>query len=93
MTRQLVPTLLRLAQLTPGQSVLDVASGTGIAAAEVAKIVGPSGPDVPVIMITAYGEVDTKRGPQRNRTTDKDRELYLRGVNAKFGSSMSLVGP
>lgn len=43
MTRQLVPTLLRLAQLIPGQSVLDVASGTGIAAAEVAQIVGPSG--------------------------------------------------
>lgn len=43
MTRQLVPTLLRTARLLPGQAVLDVASGTGIAAAAAAQAVGPSG--------------------------------------------------
>lgn len=43
MTRQLVPTLLRTAHLSPGQTVLDVASGTGIAAAAAAQVVGLSG--------------------------------------------------
>ena len=43
MTRQLVPTLLRTAQLSLGQTVLDVASGTGIAAAAAAQVLGPSG--------------------------------------------------
>lgn len=43
MTRQLVPTLLRMARLLRGQEVLDVASGTGIAAAAAARAVGPLG--------------------------------------------------
>ncbi len=43
MTRQLVPTLVSMAKLSPGQVVLDVASGTGIAAAAAAQAVGPSG--------------------------------------------------
>lgn len=43
MTRQLVPTLLRIARLGVGQRVLDVASGTGIAAAAAAELVGSSG--------------------------------------------------
>jgi SAM-dependent methyltransferase len=41
--RQFVPTLLRLAGVAPGQSVLDVATGTGIAAEEALRVVGPSG--------------------------------------------------
>jgi ubiquinone/menaquinone biosynthesis C-methylase UbiE len=43
MTQQLIPTLLRMAKLSPGQAVLDVASGTGIAAEAAAQAVGPSG--------------------------------------------------
>jgi ubiquinone/menaquinone biosynthesis C-methylase UbiE len=38
-----LPTLLRAARLTPGQHVLDVATGTGVAAQVAAAIVGPSG--------------------------------------------------
>jgi len=38
-----VPTLLKQAHLAPGQSVLDVATGTGSAAEAAAGIVGASG--------------------------------------------------
>ena len=41
--RRFVPTLLRLARLAPGQRVLDVATGTGIAAEAALDLVGPSG--------------------------------------------------
>jgi ubiquinone/menaquinone biosynthesis C-methylase UbiE len=43
MTRQLVPTLLRIAQISVGDRVLDAASGTGIATEAAAAIVGPTG--------------------------------------------------
>lgn len=43
MTRLLVPTLLEATGLAPGERVLDVASGTGIAAEVAAGIIGPSG--------------------------------------------------
>ncbi len=42
-TAKLVPRLLEIARLKPGQSVLDVATGTGIAALAAAEIVGASG--------------------------------------------------
>jgi predicted methyltransferase len=41
--RQFVPTLLRLARLSAGQRVLDVATGTGIAAEAALDAVGPPG--------------------------------------------------
>ena len=41
--RQFVPTLIRIAKLTPGQRVLDIATGTGIAAEAALDAVGPSG--------------------------------------------------
>jgi len=41
--REFVPTLIRLARLTPGQRVLDMATGTGIAAEAALDAVGPSG--------------------------------------------------
>jgi ubiquinone/menaquinone biosynthesis C-methylase UbiE len=43
MTRQLIPPLLRAARLAPGMRVLDIATGTGIAAEAAAEVVGPSG--------------------------------------------------
>ncbi len=43
MTRQLIPPLLRAARLAPGMRVLDIATGTGIAAETAAEVVGPSG--------------------------------------------------
>jgi SAM-dependent methyltransferase len=43
MTRQLIPPLLRAARLAPGMRVLDIATGTGIAAEAAAQAVGPSG--------------------------------------------------
>ena len=42
-TRHLIPTLLRVARLSPGQRVLDVAAGTGLATEAAASVVGPSG--------------------------------------------------
>src|SRR5215831_5685772 len=42
-SREFVPTLLRLARLAPGQRVLDVATGTGIAAEAASEVVGPTG--------------------------------------------------
>ncbi len=41
--RQFIPTLLRVARLSPGQRVLDVATGTGFAAGAALDAVGPSG--------------------------------------------------
>jgi ubiquinone/menaquinone biosynthesis C-methylase UbiE len=40
---EFIPTLLRVADLAAGQRVLDVATGTGIAAQAAAAMVGPSG--------------------------------------------------
>jgi ubiquinone/menaquinone biosynthesis C-methylase UbiE len=42
-SREYVPTLLRMARLSPGQYVLDIATGTGIAAEAASKMVGSSG--------------------------------------------------
>ena len=42
-SRDLVPRLLQAAHVSSGQRVLDVATGTGIIAEAVAKIVGPTG--------------------------------------------------
>ena len=42
-TGQLIPALIRLARLGQGHRVLDVASGTGLAAEAAAAIVGQSG--------------------------------------------------
>jgi ubiquinone/menaquinone biosynthesis C-methylase UbiE len=43
MTLRIVPILLRAAHLKPGQRVLDIATGTGLAAEAAAAVVGPSG--------------------------------------------------
>ncbi len=40
---QFVPTLLRLARVGPGNRVLDIATGSGVAAAAAVEVVGPSG--------------------------------------------------
>jgi len=40
---QIVPTLLRIAQVNVGQRVLDIATGTGIAAGAAVALVGPTG--------------------------------------------------
>ena len=42
-SREFVPTLLSLARLAPEQRVLDVATGTGIAAEAASEVVGPTG--------------------------------------------------
>ncbi|GEO16881.1 class I SAM-dependent methyltransferase [Microvirga aerophila] len=42
-SREFIPALLRAARLAPGQRVLDVATGTGIAAEASVAAVGPSG--------------------------------------------------
>ena len=41
--RQFIPTFLRMARIAPGQKVLDVATGTGLAAEEAVIAVGASG--------------------------------------------------
>src|SRR4051812_41938245 len=43
MTRQVVPSLLRIAHLMSGNRVLDIAAGTGLAAEAAATAVAPSG--------------------------------------------------
>jgi SAM-dependent methyltransferase len=42
-SREYVPTLLRMARLAPGQHVLDIATGTGVAAEAASKMAGSSG--------------------------------------------------
>ncbi|MFL5287731.1 MAG: class I SAM-dependent methyltransferase [Rhodopila sp.] len=42
-SRQFVPTLLKLARIEAGDRVLDVATGTGVAAEEASDLAGPSG--------------------------------------------------
>src|SRR5689334_8860697 len=43
MTRRIVPVLLSHARLAPGMRVLDIATGTGLAAEAAVQAVGPSG--------------------------------------------------
>ncbi len=43
MTRRILPALLRAARLAPGMRVLDIATGTGLAAEAAAEAVGPNG--------------------------------------------------
>jgi ubiquinone/menaquinone biosynthesis C-methylase UbiE len=43
MTRRILPALLRAARLAPGMRVLDIATGSGLAAEAAAEAVGPSG--------------------------------------------------
>ena len=43
MTRRVAPSLLRAARLAPGQRVLDVAAGTGLAAEAAVRVLGPAG--------------------------------------------------
>lgn len=43
MTREVIPTLLRVAHLSPGHRVLDIASGTGLAAEAAASVIGSAG--------------------------------------------------
>src|SRR4051812_21249917 len=43
MTQRIVPILLRAAHLAPSQWVLDIATGTGLAAEAAVTIVGPTG--------------------------------------------------
>jgi ubiquinone/menaquinone biosynthesis C-methylase UbiE len=61
LTRQLIPTLLRLARLGPGQRILDIASGTGLAAEAAAGIAGPSGHVVAADISPAMIEVARER--------------------------------
>ena len=69
--RQFVPTLLRLARLTPGQRVLDVATGTGIAAQAALDAVGPSGhvaavDDTPAMLDRARAWAGSPTSPLRS---------------------------
>jgi ubiquinone/menaquinone biosynthesis C-methylase UbiE len=43
MTHRIVPILLRAARLAPGMRVLDIATGTGLAAEAALALVGPAG--------------------------------------------------
>jgi ubiquinone/menaquinone biosynthesis C-methylase UbiE len=67
MTRQLLPSLLRAARLAPGQRVLDIATGTGIAAEAAAAAVGSSGSVVATDISPAMVERARERlGAARN---------------------------
>jgi ubiquinone/menaquinone biosynthesis C-methylase UbiE len=93
MTRQLVPTLLRIAQLAPGQSVLDVASGTGIAAAAAAQLVGPTGrvtaSDVSPAMI---GQARERLGTLANVAYSVDDAQAMHFPNAAFDAVICNMG-
>jgi ubiquinone/menaquinone biosynthesis C-methylase UbiE len=61
--RQFVPTLIRMARISPGQKVLDIATGTGNAAEEAVRAVGPSGhvtaaDDTPAMLEQARRRLD-----------------------------------
>jgi SAM-dependent methyltransferase len=60
---QWVPTLLRTADVTPGQRVLDVACGTGAAARQAAEIVGPGGGVSGIDLNPAMIQVARERSP------------------------------
>jgi SAM-dependent methyltransferase len=62
MTRRIVPSLLGAARLAPGMRVLDIATGTGLAAEAALSVVGPTGhvvaADISRAMIAADGSFD-----------------------------------
>src|SRR4051794_6395273 len=63
--RQFVPTLIHMAQLAPGQRVLDIATGTGNAAAAALDIIGPAGhvtaaDDTPLMLAEARKRLESR---------------------------------
>jgi SAM-dependent methyltransferase len=74
MTRRVVPLLLRAARLAPGQRVLDIATGTGLAAEAAAEAVGPTGhvlaADISPAMVARARERlgGGRTSPSRSRT-------------------------
>lgn len=80
MTTLLVPTLLDAARLAAGLRVLDVASGTGIAAAAAAEVVGPTGhvtaSDVAPAMIE-LARARLGRGPNMEFSVDDAQALHF----------------
>ena len=62
---EFIPALLRAARLAPGQRVLDVATGTGIAAEAAVEAVGPSGHVVATDLFPAMMEKARERLGQR----------------------------
>jgi SAM-dependent methyltransferase len=68
--RQFVPTLLRLARLSPGQRVLDVATGTGIAAEAALDAVGSSG------HVTAIDDTPLMLDRARERLSGRPNVAY-----------------
>src|SRR6266540_4076180 len=80
-----LPFLLRSARLEPGQRVLDVATGTGIAAEAALAVVGPSGhvtaADVSQAMVDrapAPGPLAEHLGRARGRPIAQFRRWQLR---------------
>jgi ubiquinone/menaquinone biosynthesis C-methylase UbiE len=63
--RQLVPTLIQMARLVPGQRVLDIATGTGNAAAAALDVIGPTGhvtaaDDTPLMLAEARRRLESR---------------------------------
>jgi ubiquinone/menaquinone biosynthesis C-methylase UbiE len=93
--RQFVPTLIRIAKLTPGQRVLDIATGTGIAAEAALDAVGPSGhvtaaDDTPLML----AEARHRLGASPNVSFAVERAGSLTFPDASFNAvlcSMALM--
>ena len=71
--RQFIPTLLRVARLSPGQRVLDVATGTGFAAGAALDVVGPSG------HVTAVDDTPAMLERARERLGDRPNVAFAAG--------------
>jgi ubiquinone/menaquinone biosynthesis C-methylase UbiE len=68
--RQFIPTLLRLAQLAPSQRVLDIATGTGMAAEAALAVVGASG------HVTAADDTDVMLQRARERLAGRPNGAF-----------------
>ena len=72
--RQFIPTLVPLARLSPGQRVLDVATGTGFAAEAALDAVGPSG------HVTAVDDTPAMLGRARERLGGRPSVSFAIGL-------------
>jgi len=93
MTTLLVPTLLAETGLQPGQSILDVAAGTGIAAQAAIDLVGPTGhvtvSDISPAMVALARD---RLGERRNVTFAVEDAQSLRFADASFDHVICNMG-
>ena len=93
MTRQLIPDLLAAGDISPGHRVLDIATGTGLAAEAVANVVGESGHVVAADISPAMlNQARDRLRTLRNVSLSVEDGQSLTASNASFDAVICNMG-